>query len=267
MVWLTNCIFSILNVMIMLLGIATMATAGIMQLGGSNSDCQKWLQSPLLIMGCFLFFISLMGLIGTCCRMRAVLWIYSFLTFLMILAALAFVVFALVVTNSAAGKALTGVGYEEYRLRDYSDWLRDHFVSGKRWSKVKSCMADADVCLDPHESKSWTILQASCCKPPDECGFVKSGNKKAMWVMPPRPRSSTKDADCAAWSNDPSKKCFDCSSCKAGVLEDVRKEWRTLAIINLCVLLLFVLIYSVSCCARRGINPYCTKNYKGYYYP
>ncbi|CAN0891473.1 TET8 [Linum grandiflorum] len=266
MIWLTNCIFSFLNILLMILGVAALATSGIMRITEYDSDCHKFLETPLLVIGCFLVFISMVGIVGSCCKLKSVLWIYSFMSFSMVLAALGFIAFAFIVTNATAGNVLSGAGYDRYRLGDYSNWLRDHFADANHWRKIKSCMIEADVCdkLDPHQ-KSLPILQTACCKPPEDCGFVESGNGR--WVMPetklhPSSSANSKNIDCTTWNNDPKKRCFDCESCKGGALDNIRKDWRTLAHINMCLLLLFVVIYSVSCCARRGIQP-STKNYKG----
>ncbi|CAN1266950.1 TET7 [Linum perenne] len=225
MVWLTNCIFSFLNILIMTVGVVITATAGIMQLTEHGSDCHKFLEMPLLMIGSFMVFISIVGLIGSCCKLKPVLWIYSFLSFLMILAAMGFIAFAFLVTNTSAGKMVSEAGYDHYRLEDYSNWLRVHFADAEHWRKIKSCMVEADVCDEEDRNrKSLSILQ-----PPDDCKFVESGNGK--WKQPSSSSPNTKDPDCTTWSNDPRKRCFDCESCKAGALDNIRKDWRTLLVV------------------------------------
>jgi hypothetical protein len=66
--------------------------------------------------------------------------------FLLILVLFCFTIFAFVVTNKGAGEVVGGKGYKEYRLGDYSDWLRKRVESEKNWRKIKSCLVDSKVC-------------------------------------------------------------------------------------------------------------------------
>lgn len=135
--------------LIMMFGLAGIVAVLYLRLHGgtdSVSDCHKALQNPLLIMGVFLFAISLLGLIGSCCKLDWMLWIYSCVTFLLFLGLIAFTIFAFVVTNKGVGKVLSGIGYKEYKLGDYSNWLRNHFVNGENWGEIRSCLSDAHVC-------------------------------------------------------------------------------------------------------------------------
>ena len=52
----------------------------------------------------------------------------------------------LAVTNAGAGRAVSGRGFKEYRLGDYSSWLRRRVEDGRTWERVRSCLAEARVC-------------------------------------------------------------------------------------------------------------------------
>lgn len=91
--------------------------------------------------------------------------------------------------------------------------------------------------------------QSGCCKPPTSCGFtyvnetvwdVSTGG--TMLVAP----------DCTKWSNDQGLLCYNCDSCKAGVLAGIKKSWRKVSVINIVVLIILVIFYVVGCAAFRN---------------
>ncbi|KAI3685671.1 hypothetical protein L6452_34926 [Arctium lappa] len=85
----------------------------------------------------------------------------------------------------------------------------------------------------PHRSSV-----SGCCKPPSICSYQ-------MTTM-------DEDLDCYKWNNDPNTLCYECDSCKAGVLEDVRRDWRKLSVLNVIITLLLIGIYRIGCCAFRN---------------
>lgn len=97
-------------------------------------------------------------------------------------------------------------------------------------------------------SKLWTILQSGCCKPPTSCTY--SGG------MP----VGAQDEDCYRWNNAPNILCYQCDSCKAGVMEQVRQDWHTISVLNVIVLVILICICSCGCCAfrnaRRSVSEY-----------
>ncbi|KAJ0613174.1 hypothetical protein HanHA300_Chr01g0035281 [Helianthus annuus] len=58
--------------------------------------------------------------------------------------------------------------------------------------------------------------------------------------------------DCIRWSNDQEQRCYNCNSCKAGVLASLRKSWRKVSIINIVVLIILIIVYVVACAAFRN---------------
>lgn len=152
------------NVIIIILNLITLA-AGILAIGFSlwliidngSSPCQKGLQKPVLYVGIALSVVSLLGLLGSCCKNSFILWIYLFLLFLLILVMILFTLFTIIVTNKGFGRALSKRGVNNLRLGDYSKWLQRYVVSGKNWDEIKSCMADTHFCL----RKPQLVAQAS----------------------------------------------------------------------------------------------------------
>lgn len=91
-------------------------------------------------------------------------------------------------------------------------------------------------------------LQSGCCKPPNDCNFtyVKPTEwNKAVGV-------AYADTDCNAWENDASVLCFNCESCKAGLLDNIKSNWKKVAIINVIFLVFLIVVYSAGCCAFRN---------------
>jgi hypothetical protein len=68
------------------------------------------------------------------------------------------------------------------------------------------------------------------------------------------------DEDCYRWNNAPGVLCYQCDSCKAGVMEQVRQDWHKIAVLNVVVLVALVCICSCGCCAfrnaRRSLSEY-----------
>lgn len=80
--------------------------------------------------------------------------------------------------------------------------------------------------------------QSGCCKPPTSCNY----NMPTM----------AQDPDCYRWNNAPTLLCYECDSCKAGVLEDVRRDWHKLSVLNIVMLVVLIGIYSIGCCAFQN---------------
>ncbi|XP_028797419.1 tetraspanin-8-like [Neltuma alba] len=114
---------------------------------GKDSDCQKWLQKPVLIFGICIMVLSTIGLIGVCCSATACLCIYLFLMNLIIIALFAFSVFLYVITHKGAGETVSGLGFEEQRLGDYSTWLQRRAENIDNWNNINSCLQRAQVCV------------------------------------------------------------------------------------------------------------------------
>ncbi|GMH17831.1 hypothetical protein Nepgr_019672 [Nepenthes gracilis] len=256
---LSNNLVGILNFLTFVLSIPILAGGIWLAHKANTTVCEKFFEKPIIVLGVFLMVVSLLGFIGACFRVNWLLWLYLLVMFLLIVLLFCFTIFAFVVTNKGAGKALEGKGYKEYRLGDYSHWLQKRVNSTKNWKKIKSCLIDGKVCqsltkentttLSQFYAKNLSPIQSGCCKPSDDCGFqyVSPTN----WTNPSG-TTTFNDSDCSLWSNDQSTLCFNCQSCKAGVLQNVKSDWKKVAIINIICLVFLVIVYSVGCCAFRN---------------
>ena len=95
-------------------------------------------------------------------------------------------------------------------------------------------------------------VQSGCCKPPTRCGFRYVN--ATFWAAPGSglPAAAASDGDCRAWSNDMQVLCFECDACKAGVLATVKTKWKAVATVNIAILVLLVVVYTLGCCALRS---------------
>ena len=269
MVRFSNSIIGILNFVTFLLSIPILA-GGIWLANRGDSDCEKFLHMPVIAIGVFLMVVSLAGLVGACCRVSWLLWVYLFVMFFLILLLFCFTIFAFVVTNKGAGTAVSGKGYKEYRLGDYSNWLQNRVDKASNWKKIRSCIRDAKVCksladdsvndlADQFYQKHLSPIQSGCCKPPTSCGLTYVN--ATVWNPP---INNNSDPDCGLWGNPEDQLCYDCSSCKAGLLANLKRDWRKVAVLNIVVLVFLIVVYSIGCCAFRNNRRNNSNGYKGF---
>lgn len=268
---LSNNLLGILNFVTFLLSIPILA-GGIWLSERSSTDCEKFLQGPMIGIGVFLLVVSLCGLVGACCRNSLLLWIYLFVMFLLILLLFCFTIFAFVVTNKGAGEVVSKRGYKEYKLGDYSNWLQKRVEDPKNWAKFRSCLVAGKACqhlqesgnrtMDQFFNQDLTSIQSGCCKPPTDCGF--DYQSATVWTKPAAGFASN-NTDCPVWQNDPNILCYDCQSCKAGFLDNIKTDWKKIAIVNIVFLVLLIIVYSVGCCAfRNNREDNALPRWKGY---
>ncbi|KAG5563812.1 hypothetical protein RHGRI_000118 [Rhododendron griersonianum] len=260
MVRFSNNLVGLLNFITFLLSIPILG-AGIWLSRQSSTECEKFLQGPAIALGLFLMVVSLAGLVGACCRVSWLLWFYLLVMFLLIVLLFCFTIFAFAVTNKGAGEVVSGKGYKQYRLGDYSNWLQKRVSSTKNWNKIRSCLIDGKVCkslVDDGVSNNITAeqfsqeklspIQSGCCIPPDDCSFTYIS--PTNWTT--QSNSSFTDTDCSQWNNNASVLCFNCGSCKGGVLDNIKHDWKKVAIVNIIFLVFLVIVYSIGCCAFRN---------------
>ncbi|KAG5222800.1 tetraspanin [Salix suchowensis] len=235
MVRVSNTILAIFNCVTLLTGLVIMGLGLYIVARGGATGCDKVLQNPLIVVGVAITAISLLGLIGSCCRVNFALTLYLILLFLLLLCLIGFTVFAILVTNESIGKA-----FSKTKTMDFHNWLRDNLADEKHWNDMKSCAVQTKICQD-NNHKKLSDIQSGCCQPPVSCGFVSSN--ATFWNHPSKDET---------WSNQQDTLCFNCESCKAAYAVTSRKEWGQLAVANSCFIAFTLLFYSIACCARSN---------------
>ncbi|VFQ78827.1 unnamed protein product [Cuscuta campestris] len=239
----SNTLIGVLN-LITLVASVPIIGAGLWMARSGSATCEKLLQTPLLAIGFVIMTVSLAGFVGSCFRLTWALWLYLFVMLFLIAALMGVTIFGFAVTSRGGGVAVPGKVYQEYRLPNYSGWLRKRFVTGARdWAPVRSCVLGSNACAPvlswtpaDYQANDMSPLQSGCCKPPTSCDYAAA--------------METQEEDCKRWnSNDAAVLCYDCDSCKAAVLEDMRREWQKISMVNIAMVVVLIVVYSVGCCA------------------
>ncbi|KAI3426701.1 uncharacterized protein J3R85_009761 [Psidium guajava] len=240
----SNTVIGFLNLITLLASIPIIGAG--LWMARNSTTCENFLQTPLLILGFIVLVVSLAGFIGACFHVAWALWLYLFVMLLLIVALTVFTVFGFAVTSRGSSMEVPGRNYHEYRLGDYSEWLRNRVKDPNSWNNIKKCIFGSNTCAKvqnwtpvDYMQKDLSPVQSGCCKPPTSCNY----NMATMVAQNP---------DCYKWNNAPTILCYDCDSCKAGVLEEMRHTWLKLAVLSIVMLVLLICIYSIGCCAFRN---------------
>ncbi|XP_059430268.1 tetraspanin-3-like [Corylus avellana] len=255
----SNHLIGVLNFLTFLMSIPILGGGIWLSTRANNTDCLKFLQWPLIIIGVAIMVVSLAGFAGACYRNTFLLWVYLFVMFFVIAALIGFIIFAYAVTDKGSGRSGLNRGYLDYYLQDYSGWLEKRVADDSYWAKISSCIRDSKACskmgrtvggmpesADVFYHRKLNPIESGCCKPPTECGY--SYINETTWSG----QAATSNTDCAKWNNDQQQLCYSCDSCKAGVLASLKKSWRKVSVINIVVLIILVIAYVVACAAFRN---------------
>ncbi|KDP20057.1 hypothetical protein JCGZ_05826 [Jatropha curcas] len=261
MVRVGNVLLGFLNGIILIAGLAAIGTGLYFVLAG-NSQCVRGVHNQLMITGAALVVVSLLGIIGSCYRINFFLIIYLVVMFLLIVALLIFTIFSFLVSHATSGDVVSRL-----KVINFRTWIRDHFVNDKNWEHIRNCLIDAKICNSLGDSndmdkdvkdffkKNLSPMQSGCCKPPSECGFEYKN--ATYWVMP-KAGPAVNNSECKTWSNQQDTLCYNCESCKDGIVKNIKHKWKQLAILNCCIVVVLIILYCLGCCVRR------TNSYRSY---
>uniref|UniRef100_A0A2P2PI15 Tetraspanin-10 n=1 Tax=Rhizophora mucronata TaxID=61149 RepID=A0A2P2PI15_RHIMU len=222
-----------------------------------HDSCRRSLTLPVLALGAFILIISLIGFMGALKNSSVLLWIYLTLLCIVLIAILVFTVLAFIVTNNGSGHGVPGLRYKEYQLQDYSSWFLRQLNNTQNWKRLKGCLVKSEDCrglskkyktLKQYKSAKLTPVEAGCCRPPSECGYPVVN--ASYYDLSFHPVGS--NPDCKLYKNSRAIKCYNCDSCKAGVAQYMKTEWRVVAMFNVVLFVVLSIIYLVGCCARRN---------------
>lgn len=142
----SNHLIGLLNFLTFLLSIPILGGGIWLSSRANNTDCMKFLQWPLIIIGVAIMVISLAGFAGACYRNTFLMWFYLWAMFFVIVALVGFVIFAYAVTDKGSGRAVPNRAYLDYFLQDYSGWLEERVSDDSYWRKISSCVRDSKEC-------------------------------------------------------------------------------------------------------------------------
>lgn len=251
----SNNITAFLNFLAIMCSIPIIAS-GVWLASKPDNECIHWLRWPVVFLGIAVLLVSLTGFVGAYWKKEGLLGLYLVCMAILIVLLLVFLILAFVVSRPNGAYDVPGRGYKEYRLEGFSSWLRNHITNSDNWGKIRACVADSGICpklteeypsADLFFNAHLSPIQSGCCKPPTLCGFQFVN--PIMWINPVNPVG---DADCSIWNNDPSQLCYYCDSCKAGLLGNLRSEWRKANIILIVTVVFLIWVYIIACSAYRN---------------
>eukprot|EP01018_Ginkgo_biloba_P020992 Gb_41720 [translate_table: standard] len=251
----SNNITGALNFIAMVLSVAIIGT-GIWLASKQDTECVRFLRWPIIALGVVILLVSVAGFVGAFWRIPQLLVVYLIFMFFLILVLLALVIFAFVVTHKGGGHSVPSRNYEEYDLNDFSGWLKHYVENTRNWNRIKRCLSSSRLCSRLSQRYPTALdffsahigpLESGCCKPPTVCGY--NYVNPTYWISP---INQNADIDCMLWSNDQTQLCYNCNSCKAGLLGNLKREWKRVNIILIVVLVAFIWIYLIGCSAFRN---------------
>ncbi|KAL8053439.1 hypothetical protein ABFX02_05G071100 [Erythranthe guttata] len=252
---LSNNVIGAINFVAMLLSIPIIG-AGVWLATEADNSCVKILQYPVIVIGVLILVVAIAGFIGGFWRISWLLIFYLIAMLVLIILLACLVGFIYMVTVNGSGHPAPSRAYLEYDLDSYSGWLRRRVQSSYKWDRIRACLSSSSMCAELNQSYRMaqdffdahiTPLQSGCCKPPTECGhtFVSP----TYWISP---INAAADTDCLQWSNEQTNLCYSCNSCKAGLLANLKREWRMANIILIVTLVALISVYVIGCCAFRN---------------
>lgn len=253
----SNNIIAFLNFLALVCSIPIIAS-GIWLANQPDNECVRLARWPLILLGVLLLLVALAGFVGAYWNHQCLLATYLFAMAALIVALLVFLVFAYVVTRPDGSYPVPGRAYHEYRADGFSAWLRHYVGDPQNWDRVRACLSRSDVCGKLARNDAYftpeqfflsdlSPLQSGCCKPPTACGY--NYVNPTLWI---NPTNQAADPDCFAWSNDQSQLCYNCNSCKAGTLGNLRKEWRKANIALIVATVALIFVYVIGCSAFKN---------------
>ncbi|XP_042503776.1 tetraspanin-10 isoform X2 [Macadamia integrifolia] len=222
-----------------------------------HDSCRKSLTLPVLGLGALILLVSLIGFLGALKDISILLWMYLVMLCLILVVILVSTVLAFIITNNGSGHTVAGLRYKEYQLQDCSSWFIKELSNTRNWEHLKSCLVKSEDCnnlpkkyktLKQYKMAELTPIEAGCCRPPSECGYPAVN--ASYYDLSFHPVSSNND--CKLYKNARAIKCYNCDSCKAGIAQYMKAEWRVVGIFNLVLFVVLSMVYFVGCCARRN---------------
>nr|DAD48961.1 TPA_asm: hypothetical protein HUJ06_018898 [Nelumbo nucifera] len=141
----SNNIIAILNFLALLCSIPIIGT-GIWLASKPDNECVHYFRWPVVLIGVLILLVSLAGFVGAYWNRQCLLAFYIFCMAVLIVLLLALLVLAFVVTRPDGSYVVPRRGYKEYRLEGFSSWLRSHVTGSANWGKIRTCLANSNVC-------------------------------------------------------------------------------------------------------------------------
>jgi len=148
---LSSNVIGAINFVAMLLSIPIIG-AGIWLAMEPDNSCVKILQWPVIILGILILIVALAGFVGGFWRIPWLLISYLIAMLILIILLACLVVFIYMVTVRGSGHLEPSRAYLEYRLDDFSGWLRRRVQSSYKWDRIRGCLSSTNMCAELNQS-------------------------------------------------------------------------------------------------------------------
>ncbi|KVI12183.1 Tetraspanin/Peripherin [Cynara cardunculus var. scolymus] len=221
----SNNIIATINFIALICSIPIIFT-GIWLASKPDNHCIRSLPWPIVFVGILFLLLAFTGFVGAHWNKPGLLSFYLFCNAALIVTGIILLILAFIVTHPSGAFSVPGREYDEYRYMGYSEWLRDHITDPENWGSIRACLASSSTCTK---------------MPPTVCGYQYVN--PITWINPTNPMG---DVDCIIWNNDPNQLCYNCDSCKAGVLGNLRKEWKEANVILIIAVIALICLYLIA---------------------
>ncbi|RRT77685.1 hypothetical protein B296_00012225 [Ensete ventricosum] len=140
-----------INFLAVLLSVPVIAI-GIWLAMQTDNSCVQLLQWPVIAIGIVILLVGLAGFVGAFWRMPRLLLFYLVAMLVVILLLGSLVIFIYAVTVNGSGHPAPNRAYLEYRLEDYSGWLRRRVEGSYKWNRIKKCLSSTTVCAELNQT-------------------------------------------------------------------------------------------------------------------
>lgn len=142
---MSNNVIGGINFIAMLLSIPIIG-AGIWLSTEADNTCVQILQWPVIILGILILVVAIAGFIGGFWRISWLLVIYLIAMLVLIILLTCLVVFVYMVTIRGSGHPEPSRSFLEYRLDDYSGFLKRRVRSHYKWDRIRTYLSSTTLC-------------------------------------------------------------------------------------------------------------------------
>lgn len=148
---LSSTLIAATNFAAMLLSIPVIA-AGIWLSTQTDNSCLNLIQWPVIALGIVILVVALAGFIGAFWRIPWLLMFYLVAMLILIVLLASLILFVFAVTSGGSGHPVPSRVYREYKLEDYSVWMRRRVESSYKWNRIKACLGASSTCAQLNQT-------------------------------------------------------------------------------------------------------------------
>lgn len=242
---------SILNIVILFYAVDQIIDAKYLSHHASQRVCSSDNASSLLWTGVLFLITTMIGIMGYCCGMRGLQYIYLWILIIWTISTVVLFIFIMAtLPKTTAGDAYMQTAAKGVWLNQYKPALQRALVNDKDWHRVTACYMEINICnlikntTDEYvfryvdvrcyslslslpvcklnqimEYYMYCCMQVGCCKAPNRCRVLSNKVRSPL-------ESPEMDSECKMWSRM-GDQCFECDSCKAAYIANYQEEWES----------------------------------------